>query len=252
MKFDVETLAEHTVTGIIFIVILGVFYVLSLLTKNITKQLLKRVTRYVGFFANAVQLLTILSGVIVAVKLTNLDSTILLAMLAILTAGVALSIDSSIKDVLAGCKIILFGYFKVGDYVSFDDIKGLVLDINLFSTSLNVQPKGLVVVSNSKIVDGVVTNHSKLTSVRYYITIPVYGHHDRITIRNSILTIVNKHRDTLNGASRVFHRWDGETELYHIQIEVKEYEKREEVTSDVSIVVTEFLEGKGLLNKEGS
>ncbi len=236
-------------TSVIVIGIVVVSIFLSYGTKELVRRILSKFTgSYVGFAANATQLITILVGFIAAIKITNIDSTILLAMLAIVTAGISLALDQSVKDVIGGIKIILFKYYKIGEYVSFDDIKGLVLDINLFSTSLNVQPKGLVVVANSKIVDGVITNHSRLDSVRFFLLIPVCGKHERLEMLDKINEIIESHPGTMNGESKVFHLWIDGAETYRIQLEILDYDKREAVATDISIKVTELLESDGIIN----
>jgi len=216
----------------------------------VVKFALMRVLRntYRSFFSNAAQLFIIVIGIVTALRLANIDSTILLAVLAIVTAGISLALDQSVKDVIGGVKIILFKYYKVGEYVSFDDIKGLVLDINLFSTSLNVQPKGLVVVANSKIVDGIITNHSRLDSVRFFLQIPVTGKHNRNYALSRIKEIIDKHPGTLTGESRVFHLWIDGAETYRVQLEIIEYDKREEVATDISVRLTELLEELKVIN----
>ena len=102
-------------TSVIVIGIVVVSIFLSYGTKELVRRILSKFTgSYVGFAANATQLITILVGFIAAIKITNIDSTILLAMLAIVTAGISLALDQSVKDVIGGIKIILFKYYKIG------------------------------------------------------------------------------------------------------------------------------------------
>lgn len=231
-------------TGL-FILIIGVALFIAYYAKRITKFLVKYVTKtYANFIGNIVQLSIAVLGIVVATKLTNIEPTILLALVAILTAGVSLALDGSVKDLIAGIKILIFNYFKVDDYVSFDNLSGVVLELNAFSTKLNVQPQGLVIVPNSKVADGIITNHTALPNVRYYVDIPIHAEHDRRQAIRIMLNTAAQHPQVVPSKTKVFHRWNN-GERYSIQLEVTSYKNRKLIGSEVSVLVTEELLNSG-------
>jgi small-conductance mechanosensitive channel len=232
-----------------FSLILVLFYIIGLMVKYLIAKFSKN--SYSLFFSNAAQFIITIVGVIIAIKFTGIDSTIILAMVAIFTAGLSLSLDSSFRDFLSGTKILLFDYYTIGDYVSFDEIvNAQVLKINIFSTTLNQLPKGQVVISNSKIADGIITNHSRVKSVRYFIEFPLIKVSDRDQIRKTILQTVEEQSHIVKNETYVYHQLTTDGELFTAQVEIDDYVKRRDIASTISIAVINKLEELGLIENE--
>lgn len=86
----------------------------------------------------------------------------LLAGLGIAGAGVALAMQGVLGNLIAGLTIIFSQPFRVGDYISIVREEGVVLDIDLFNTTLGHPDLSRVVIPNRKIVGEILHNHGRI------------------------------------------------------------------------------------------
>jgi small conductance mechanosensitive channel len=100
-----------------------------------------------------------------AVALASLDrlgvnTTSLTAVLAAAGLAVGMALQGSLSNFAAGVMIILFRPFKVGDFVEAGGTKGIVEEINVFSTLMRTPDNVDIVVPNNAITGGNITNYS--------------------------------------------------------------------------------------------
>lgn len=198
--------------------------------------------RVQGPLGDAVQIVIVLSAALFGARYAKMDITILLAIVAIFTAGVSLAMDTSVRDVIASVKLMAFGYYSVGDHISIKDYTGKVINVSLFATSIYVASKGLVTLSNSKISESDIVNHSRVP-VELTVRIPVAASHEREIVASLLRARVAEIPGILVGSIKTIHAWEtGCCEVYTIKFKVEDYEKRHEISSAVSIGATNELE----------
>jgi small conductance mechanosensitive channel len=86
----------------------------------------------------------------------------LLAGLGIAGAGIALAMQGVLGNLVAGLTIIFSQPFRVGDYISIVKEEGVVLDIDLFNTTLGHPDLSRVVIPNRKIVGEILHNYGRI------------------------------------------------------------------------------------------
>ena len=107
--------------------------------------------------ANAVLMCAI---VLAALEHLGVNTTSLSAVLAAAGLAVGLALQGSLSNFAAGVMIILFRPFRVGDYVEAAGTKGIVEEIHIFSTMMRTGDNVKIIVPNSSVTGGIVSNYS--------------------------------------------------------------------------------------------
>lgn len=135
---------------------------------NLFAKVLKRaeVDETLGSFLSASSYFILLLVVILAaVSNLGVETTSFVAILASMGVAVGLALKDSISNVGAAVLIIIFRPFKVGDFVEAGGASGTVEAINMFSTTICPLDNRTIIVPNSSIIAGNITNFS-MKSVR--------------------------------------------------------------------------------------
>jgi small conductance mechanosensitive channel len=99
---------------------------------------------------------------IMALQNLGVELLPLIAGLGIAGAGIALAMQGVLGNLVAGLSIIFSQPFRVGDYVSIVEEEGVVLDIDLFNTTLGHTDLSRVVIPNRKIVGEILHNYGRV------------------------------------------------------------------------------------------
>jgi small conductance mechanosensitive channel len=95
-----------------------------------------------------------------ALEKLGVNTTSLTAVLAAAGLAVGLALQGSLSNFAAGVMIILFRPFKVGDFIEAAGTKGIVDEIHVFHTMMRTPDNIDIVVPNSSITTGNITNYS--------------------------------------------------------------------------------------------
>lgn len=99
---------------------------------------------------------------IMALQNLGVELVPLIAGLGIAGAGIALAMQGVLGNLVAGLSIIFSRPFRVGDYIAIVKEEGVVLDIDLFNTTLGHADLSRVVIPNRKIVGEILHNYGKI------------------------------------------------------------------------------------------
>lgn len=99
----------------------------------------------------------------------NLSS--LVALLAAVGFAIGMALQGSLGNFASGILILTLKPYKSGDWIQIDDKFGKVDEIGIFSTTMTSPGNKTLIIPNSKITDGVVTNYSKKGIVRLEINV---------------------------------------------------------------------------------
>ncbi len=110
----------------------------------------------------AVRLVVFALFLIIALQNLGVELLPLVAGLGVAGAGVALAMQGVLGNVVAGLTIIFSRPFRVGDYISIVNEEGVVLDVNIFTTTLGHADLSQVVIPNRKIVGEILHNYGKI------------------------------------------------------------------------------------------
>ncbi len=114
----------------------------------------------VSFVSSVVYALLLVFVILAALSKLGVNTTSFIAVLGAAGLAVGLALQGTIANVGAAVLIILFRPFKVGDFVEAGGATGTVEEINMFSTIFRTGDNKVVIVPNSAIIGGKITNYS--------------------------------------------------------------------------------------------
>ena len=169
-------------------------FIIGKIVARIISNLLEKALRKSGTDSMLVDFLgSITYGVlIIAVVLAAVDSlgvnvTSLMAILGAAGLAVGLALKDSLSNFAAGVMIIIFRPFKIGDFITAGGAAGVVDEIGLFATLMHTGDNQRIIVPNSAILGGNITNTSAMPTRRIDLVIGI-GYDDNIGQARDIIT----------------------------------------------------------------
>lgn len=181
------------VAGSLAILILGIWaskFLTRITVKLMEKSKVDATLR--SFLQQAFLYALIVFVVVAALGNLGVQTASLIAVIGAAGLAVALAFQSSLSNISAGALIILFRPFRVGDYITAGGEGGTVESINMFSTLLKTPDNKNVVVPNSQIVGGSITNFSTNDTRRVDMTFGVGYGEDLQKVRKILEEIVSQ------------------------------------------------------------
>ncbi len=123
---------------------------------------------------------------LIALEQLGIDTTSLMALLGAAGLAIGLALKDSLSNFAAGVMLILFKPFRLGDFVEAGGVAGVVEKISVFSTQFRTGDNREIIVPNSGIYGGVITNYSAKATRRIDLTIGI-GYDDDIKKAREVL-----------------------------------------------------------------
>lgn len=114
-----------------------------------------------AFIASIVDILLMVVVVLAAINNLGIDTTSFIAILGAAGLAIGLALQGTFGNIGAGVILILFRPFEVGNFVSVAGESGTVEAITLFNTTLLTPDNKVILIPNSAIASGNITNFSK-------------------------------------------------------------------------------------------
>ena len=149
-----------------------IFIVGKMLARTISKLVGKGMQRagsdpiLVSFVSNIAYGLLLVAVVLAAIDSLGVNVTSLMAIVAAAGLAIGLALKDSLGNFAAGVMIIIFRPFKIGDYINAGGTAGVVDEIGLFATIMHTPDNQRIIVPNSAIIGGTITNVSALPTRR--------------------------------------------------------------------------------------
>ena len=171
MEFDINTLIADlqpiAINAALSVVkAIAIFVIGRWIAKALTNAIKRAMSRsdvedtletFIGNIVYAVLMACVLIGVITAL---GVQTASIIALLGAAGLAVGLALQGSLSNFAAGVLIILFKPYKVGDYIEAGGVGGSVESLQIFTTILRTPDNKQVIVPNSQVTDGVITNYS--------------------------------------------------------------------------------------------
>ncbi|MDD3813064.1 MAG: mechanosensitive ion channel [Desulfocapsaceae bacterium] len=143
------------------------------------KALLKGGMEYtLAQFLNKLIYYALLTTVIIAAAdQLGIQTTSFIAILGAAGLAIALALKDSLANFASGLMLILFRPFKVGDVITAGGVTGTVRDIDIFSTIILTGDNQKIIVPNSSITSGIITNINAESTRRIDLTVGI-GYQD--------------------------------------------------------------------------
>ena len=181
--------------GIKIAVAIAIFIVGKIIARMIS-NLLERAMRkgdtdemLVKFLGNITYGVLLIAVVLAAIDTLGVNVTSLMAILGAAGLAVGLALKDSLGNFAAGVMIIIFRPFKIGDFINAGGAAGVVDEIGLFATLMHTGDNQRIIVPNSAIIGGNITNVSALETRRVDLVFGI-GYDDNIGQARDIINSV--------------------------------------------------------------
>jgi small conductance mechanosensitive channel len=179
--------------GAVLILLVG-RWVATLLRKLIERSMDKGQVdaTLVKFTGNLVYALLMVVVVLAALNQVGVQTTSFIAILGAAGLAIGFALQGSLSNFAAGVMLIVFRPFKVGDFVSAAGEAGIIEEISLFTTQLRTGDNKTIIVPNSGVTGGNITNFSAKDTRRVDLTIGVSYRDDLKKVKEVLADILDK------------------------------------------------------------
>jgi len=143
----------------------------------------------VSFIGNITYGVLLIAVVLAAVDSLGVNVTSLMAILGAAGLAVGLALKDSLGNFAAGVMIIIFRPFKIGDFITAGGVSGVVDEIGLFATLMHTGDNQRMIVPNSGVIGGNITNTSALPTRRIDLVFGI-GYDDNIGQARDIMMAI--------------------------------------------------------------
>ncbi len=150
----------------------------------------------VGFATNLSFALLMTLFVLSAIQTLKIPTASFVAVIGAAGLAVGFALQNSLANFASGVMLIIFRPFKAGDYVEAGGVSGSVEEVQIFATVLKTPDNKRVIVPNSAITDGSITNYSANDTRRIDLVFGI-GYGDDINRARQVLQAI------LDGEQRV-------------------------------------------------
>lgn len=190
--------------SISFVFALLIFFIGKWISKSLVKILGKALRKVGGvdetlvkFLENIVYYALLTVVIIAALNKLGIATTSFLAILGAAGLAVGLALKDSLGNFASGVMIVLFKPFKAGDSVVAGGVSGTVTEVTIFNTVFLTADNQKIIVPNSSITSGSITNVNANNTRRVDIVVAI-SYEDSIKNAKDVLTnIINSNPKVL-------------------------------------------------------
>ncbi len=190
--------SEHGIDWGIKIAIAIAIFIIGKILARVVANLVKKALQSAGtdnmlvnFLGTITYTVLLIAVLLAAVDSLGINVTSLMAILGAAGLAVGLALKDSLSNFAAGVMIIIFRPFNIGDFITAGGCSGVVDEIGLFATLMHTGDNQRIIVPNSAILGGNITNTSALPTRRIDLVVGI-GYDDNIgKARDIIMSILD-------------------------------------------------------------
>ncbi len=143
-----------------------IFYIGKLVAQSLSSVTKRLMNKYAmdemltGVVAATIYYSLLVVIIIAALGHLGIETTSFMAILGAAGLAIGLALKDTLSNIGAAVVVLLFRPFKVGDYISAGGAEGVVESMNLFTTTFSSADNRTIIVPNSAITGGNITNFS--------------------------------------------------------------------------------------------
>jgi small conductance mechanosensitive channel len=186
------------IAGAILILIIG--SIIAGFARGLVKKIFARraIEATVGsFVGNLVHALIMTFVVISALDKFGVDTKSFAAIIAAAGLAIGLALQGGLSNFAAGFLIVVFRPFKAGDTILGGGVEGTVEEVQIFSTTLNTADNKRIIIPNSSLMGGTITNYTANPTRRIDISMAVGAGQDLALAHQTMLAVANAHPKVL-------------------------------------------------------
>ena len=182
------------IAGAIIILIIGA--AVAGITRNLIKKVCAKrsidptVASFVGNLAHALIMTFV---VVTAMGQFGIDTKSFAAIIAAAGLAIGLALQGGLANFAAGFLIIVFRPFKAGDVVLGAGVEGVVEEVQIFSTTMNTLDNKRIIIPNSAIMSGIITNYTANPTRRVDLSFAIGITQDLELAHKVLLDTANRH-----------------------------------------------------------
>ncbi|NNG27133.1 MAG: mechanosensitive ion channel [Ignavibacteriaceae bacterium] len=208
MNINIEQLVEQVrelavsfglnIIAALAILVIGI-WIIKLIRRIIEKRLDKREIdpTLAKFLLNLIYFVLLTVVILAALSQLGIETTSFIAILGAAGLAVGLALQGSLANFASGVLLIIFRPFKVDDFVKLADEEGFVEKIQIFTTQIKTFDNRTIIIPNSIITGGKITNYTTKEIRRVDLSIGIsYSDNIKHAIE-SLMEILNNHPKVL-------------------------------------------------------
>jgi len=176
-------------------------FISGLVAKAMAKRDLDSIV--VNFIKNIVYGVLMTGVIIAALGQVGIQTASFIAVLGAAGLAIGLALQGSLSNFASGVLIIVFRPFKSGDFVEAGGVSGIVEEIKLFSTYIRSGDNKQIILPNSSVTGGAITNYSTKPTRRIDLVIGVSYDADIKHAKQVLTEIVEAHESVLKDPAPV-------------------------------------------------
>jgi len=144
----------------------------------------------INFITHIASILVMVFAVLMALGRLGIETTSILAILGAAGLAIGLALQGSLSNLAAGVLLIIFRPFRQGNFIEAGGVLGTVQEIQMLTTIMNTPENLRLIVPNSDIMNGAITNYSANETRRVDLTIGVSYEDDVRHVKQVLDTLV--------------------------------------------------------------
>ncbi|MCK5664512.1 MAG: mechanosensitive ion channel [Thiotrichaceae bacterium] len=178
-----------------FIVIVMVFYLLSILAGKAASKALSKSKKSSSllreFLIMTVRRVVLVVGLLVGLSALEINLGPVFAIVGAAGFVIAFALQNSLSNFASGILMLVYRPFDIGNFINVAGVSGSVESMNLLSTQLRKPDNQLVIVPNNSVWDGVITNITGISERRLDLVFGIGYSDDTEKAREILEDIVN-------------------------------------------------------------
>lgn len=189
-----EALAVYGVRVLAAVITLLVGRLLAGIAKSLLRKLMERArvdATLVSFSVSVFYVTLMVFVVISALGRLGMETASFVAVVGAAGLAIGLALQGSLANFASGVLLVIFKPFKVGDFVDAGGTAGIVLEIGIFQTEMKTPDNKKIIVPNSSITSGNITNITANPTRRIDLVVGVSYRDDLDKVRAVLMDILD-------------------------------------------------------------
>lgn len=145
----------------------------------------------VAFVGKLIYVALLTFVILAALAQLGIQTTAFIAVIGAAGLAVGLALQGSLANFAAGVLMLIFRFFRVGDFIEGGGVSGVVEEIHIFTTQLRTPDNKTIIIPNAKITGDNITNYTRKEKRRVVLVIGVSYRDDIEKVKRVVADVLN-------------------------------------------------------------